>query len=273
MTNVGVDLFDFAGENWLAMVDYYSGYLFGAKLKRTATSDVINELQRWFQTFGYPEVLHSDNGPQFRGEMKLFCQEKGIVHETSSPYFPSANGAAESAVKNLKSLLKKTRDADEDFHSALAAFQAMPREDGFSPNQLLYGRSLCGNLPRLADTTRRDICPSGREARNMIQARKSAQFDTGARNLPDLLPGQHVVLQNPTTKLWDEYGVITDVHHSGRSYIVSTEGERSVRRNRRFMKPFIHEIKQEISSDVKSEETPFAPRRSKRLQSKNVQFN
>ena len=44
MTNVSVDLF--AGENWLAMVDYYSGYLFGAKLKRTATSDVINELQK-----------------------------------------------------------------------------------------------------------------------------------------------------------------------------------------------------------------------------------
>ena len=43
----------------------------------------------------------SDLGTQFQGEFDSFCQEHGIKHEVSSPYFPQSDGLAESAVKNM----------------------------------------------------------------------------------------------------------------------------------------------------------------------------
>ena len=104
MRCVGIDLFTAAGNDWVAMVDRYSGYAWAAKLARTTTRHVLSHLKTWFTKFGWPLVIRSDNGPQFRSEFSYFCQAHGIMHELSSPYNPESNGLAKAAVKKHEEL-------------------------------------------------------------------------------------------------------------------------------------------------------------------------
>jgi len=59
-----------------------------------------------FSWHGLPEIIHSDNGPQFSSkEMTDFTSFYGIKHITSSPYFPQSNGIAERFVQTTKQFL------------------------------------------------------------------------------------------------------------------------------------------------------------------------
>ena len=86
MARVSADLFEANCADYIVMVDRYSGYPFVEKLRNTATSSVLWVLEGWFRTFGYPQYIRTDGGPQFRTEFMHFCQEKGVVHKQSSPY-------------------------------------------------------------------------------------------------------------------------------------------------------------------------------------------
>ena len=138
MTHMAIDLADCLGQDWMILAYGYSGYILTARLSTTTTTKV---------TFGYPEILRSDNGPQFWTEFGDWCRNKGIKHETSSPYFPSSNGLAKSA----KVLWKKCQITKEDYEIALTEFRASCCEDGDSPNQLFFGRNLRTALPRLPE--------------------------------------------------------------------------------------------------------------------------
>ena len=98
MEQLGADLFQWSGKDFVAVVDRYSGYIWVKQLKKTATSNVTKVLMDIFREFGYPLSIYSDNGPQFRGPFDDFCHDYGITHVTSSPYNPSSNGLAENAV-------------------------------------------------------------------------------------------------------------------------------------------------------------------------------
>ena len=126
---VSLDLCQYGGHDWLVMVDRYSNYTWVERLHGTATVDVTNRLQEWFQEFGYPATIVSDNGPQFRQGFKDYCLEHSIVHTTSSPYNPTSNGLAEQAVKTAKSLLEKST-TEEDFRNALQSLAQRPYTQG-----------------------------------------------------------------------------------------------------------------------------------------------
>ena len=61
---------------------------------------VINHMQSIFARFGVPEIVVSDNGPQYSSEaFSNFATEYGFQHLTSSPLYPQSNGEAERAVR------------------------------------------------------------------------------------------------------------------------------------------------------------------------------
>lgn len=86
MSHVGVDLFFVNGENWLVMVDQFSGFPFVKKLACTDTETVNTALKTWFCEWGFPRVIKSDGGPQFRPKFDEFCRSFHILQELSSPY-------------------------------------------------------------------------------------------------------------------------------------------------------------------------------------------
>ena len=83
---IGTDLFELHGTHYLLTVDYYSKWVNIPLLTSTREADVIMALDRQFADYGIPEVVYSDNGPQYaNSEFSQFAQRLGFRHSTSSP--------------------------------------------------------------------------------------------------------------------------------------------------------------------------------------------
>ena len=118
---VGADLFELQGQHYLLLVDYYSNFFELARLgSNTRATCVIDAMRSQFARHGSPEVLVSDNGPQFWcREFRTFTQLWDIEHVTSSPRYPQSNGQAERAIGTVKNLMKKAFEDGSDVQLAL----------------------------------------------------------------------------------------------------------------------------------------------------------
>ena len=95
-----------------------------------------------FARYGVPDVLISDNGPQFASvEFESFARKWGFEHVTSSPHYPQSNGKAENAVKTVKRLFSKCKENSRSEFMALLDWRNTPTEGlGSSPAQRFFGR-------------------------------------------------------------------------------------------------------------------------------------
>ena len=62
---LGVDLLDFNGQQYMVVAEHYSRYIELVYLADTITHTVTLKLKCIFARFGIPDLLVSDNGPQF----------------------------------------------------------------------------------------------------------------------------------------------------------------------------------------------------------------
>ena len=86
---IGVDLFHHSGKEYIIAVDYYSRFFEIAPLKNNTSESAINHLKASFSHHGIPEIIISDNGPQFSAAtFSKFAEEWGSTHLTSSPHYP-----------------------------------------------------------------------------------------------------------------------------------------------------------------------------------------
>lgn len=114
---VGADLCEFDNRTLLVISDYYSNYTEVAHLS-TTTSRVIKEMNAVFARFGVPDTLITDNGPQFSSaEFAVFAKTWRFEHKTSSSLYPQSNGKAENAVKTVKRLFSKCKEAGDSYLS------------------------------------------------------------------------------------------------------------------------------------------------------------
>jgi len=188
---------------------------------------VVAHTSSIFARHGIPEVVVSDNGPQFASESyNKFAEEYGFQHITSSPYHPEGNGEAERGVQIVKNLLKKAQDP----YLALLAYRSTPLEVGYSPSQLLMSRCLRTTVP-IIERQRKPHIPdfsavAARDGR--AKKRQKDNFDArrGARNLPTLDPGDSVWVTDRQI-----HGEVVE-ETSPRSYVVQTP-DGTFRRNRR----------------------------------------
>ena len=143
---VGTDLFELKRVHYVIIVDYFSRYPEVLKLTSTTSSAVIAALQVVFSRYGIPEVVRSDNGPQYASqEFAQFAQSYGFQHICSSPKFPQSNGQVERTVQTVKQLLKQNADP----YKSLLNYRATPFPwCGRSPAELLMGRRLRTFLPQ-----------------------------------------------------------------------------------------------------------------------------
>ena len=237
MQRVSVDIFESGGNHYLCMLDRFSCFPFAATLTSMTTAAVTKQLMNWFMEFGFPHTIRSDNGQAFRQEFGIFCQEHGIIHETSSPHFPQSNGHAECGVKICKQLLQKYNHNWSLFRSSLLEWRNVPQTGGYSPAQCMFGRSQKTALPRLPIAFQ----PVNLEMAALDRHRKDTNmkeaFDSQAHILPELQVGDQVVVQDSTSKKWDKEGCIKEKIASGRSYIIEFPDDgKELRRNRRFIR-------------------------------------
>ena len=99
---VGTNLFEWEKRTYLLVFDYYSRYIEIALLNRTTAVDVITHMKSIFARHRIPEIVMSDNGPQYACEaLEEFAREYHFRHSTSSPNYPQSNGEAERTVNPL----------------------------------------------------------------------------------------------------------------------------------------------------------------------------
>ena len=76
---------------------------------------------------------------------------------------------------------------------------------------------------------------SAEEADKKTLLYQEQYYNQHARALPEIQVGTNVALQNPTTKLWDIYGIVVGIGPHRRYYVKTTSG-RVLTRNRRFLR-------------------------------------
>nr|XP_022910728.1 uncharacterized protein K02A2.6-like [Onthophagus taurus] len=141
---VAADLFKL--KKWyLIIIDYYSRFFEIFELTHMREDTIIGKFKQTFSRYGIPEVVRTDNGPQFQTTFKNFAMTYKFKHITSNPYFPQSNGCAERAAAIAKQLLTK----NQDIYMALLAYKSTPLESGFTPSELLMSRGLRTNLPMI----------------------------------------------------------------------------------------------------------------------------
>ena len=123
---VSQDIFHWKSSAYLLTVDHYSDFFEFDPLPDTLAATIVMKSCVQFSRHGIPEVLLSDNGPQFVSvEFSSFCESYHIDHWTSLPYWTQGNGKAEAAVNFAKSLLKKSPEFAK-FQLALLDYRNTP---------------------------------------------------------------------------------------------------------------------------------------------------
>jgi len=236
---LGTDIFTWHDRSFLITVDYYSRYFEIDELTTTTSLAIIRKLSTHFARHGIPEVLISDNGPQFVSEdFNQFSATWDFKHITSSPGYPQSNGLAEKTVQTAKHILSKAKADGSNPFLALLEYRSTPVDSLASPAQLLMGRQLRSILPTSAKHLQpKTINPSEVAARRLhLQAKQKKYYDQNAHPLPPMKTGDNVYVQLSKGDNWTP-AQIMEPSSTPRSYIVETNDGRTFRRNRRCLKP------------------------------------
>nr|XP_040567953.1 uncharacterized protein K02A2.6-like [Lepeophtheirus salmonis] len=223
---IATDVYEVNGKQYIVLVDYYSRWIELATLQTTTSKEVIDRMKRVFSRFGIPDQVRSDNASYYTSkEFKLFTNEYGFRHLTSSPGHSSGNGEAERAVQTVKILLSGSKDT----YLVLLNYRATPLSNGYSPAELMMGRRLNTKVPVAACQLSPIVIPS-QAPYQLEENKKTAQkinFDRRhtAKPLITLQKGDEVVIPDRR-----QSGIVIG-NSTPRSYIIETDTG-SYRRNR-----------------------------------------
>ncbi len=258
---VGMDLFELNGSIYLIVVCYRSRWPEIRRLTKTTSAGVIAALKGIFSTHGIPDLVISDNGPQFASqEFKQFSEQYNFQHITSSPKYPAANGEAERSVRTIKEILKKNKDP----YLALLSYRTTPLQNGLSPSELLMGRKLRTLLPiipsKLSQGITNNQSKEVEEKEKVYREKQAENFNIRHKTtlLPQLKKGENVWVRD-----LDREGVVESKSDSPRSYNIETP-QGTIRRNRSSLVPT---NPPENTGEPLAEPTPTAERRSCRIRS------
>jgi len=130
----------------IVLVDYLTKWVEAEPLEKIESDDIIKFLKMVFSRHGIPEILITDNGPQFISDKtKAFLDLHDVYVHYATTYHPATNGEVENRNREISKylrLLGKMVDTwDETLYRALWALRTAKNEvTKFSSFELLYGR-------------------------------------------------------------------------------------------------------------------------------------
>lgn len=235
-SRVSSDLFTLNSRDYIVLVDSYSDFIEVGELRSTNSSDIIRFLKQQFSRHGIPNVLVTDNGPQFSSsEFTTFSSTWEFKHVTSSPTHAKSNGKAESAVKVVKKMFKKARRDSKDPWLALLDQRNTPTQGvGSSPAQRLMSRRTRTLLPIAANLLYPKVEEGVTKMLKLKRQKAKSYHDRSSIVLPELEIGQEVRVAGQRNKTWEAGTCVEKL--SDRSYMVEVNGA-IIRRNREALKP------------------------------------
>ena len=178
---IAMDLKFWGTRYFLVMVDLATRFCTACVIiKKTPPIIVKAIFLSWIVIFGPPKKILSDNGGEFcNDEMKSLTEAFSIEHMTTAAESPWSNGTCERLNGVLgKLVLKILDDSNCDVPTALAwavsARNSYYNYEGFSPNQLVFGKNPAmpdifnSKLPGLNRSTSSEI------VRRNLEAKKKA---------------------------------------------------------------------------------------------------
>ena len=154
------DYFKLEDKNFLIIGNRLSGwtevFCNSGEDSAAGSKGLCKALRHVFTTFGVPDDLSSDGGPEFTSEeTEDMLKRWGVNHNPSSAYFTQSNGRAEIAVRITKRILQGNMGPNgylnnDNFVRALLQLGNTPDRDcGLSSAEVLFGRRLKDSMPRL----------------------------------------------------------------------------------------------------------------------------
>ena len=272
------DFFTYAGVHYLIMVDRYSNW---PVIERTTggSQGLIASLRRTFVTYGIPEELASDGGPEFTaGATGKFLEAWGVHHRLSSVAFPHSNCRAEIGVKSMKRLLADNTgpngelDTDKVQRAVLQYRNSPDPTTKVSPAMCLFGRPIRDFIPVFPGryephSTWKETLQAREEALRVRHMRSAERLSEHTKLLPQLRVGDQIRIQNQTGHhplKWDKTGRVIEVRQYDQ-YAVRVDGSgRVTLRNRRFLRKYdpytVPPMHRRIQEDLKLlPQVPTAP--------------
>ena len=183
----------FQGRIYLLVTDAHSKWPEIVEMKSTTASRTVEELRKLFSSYGLPEQLVTDNGPQFVSEeFAMFTKVNGVKHIKSAPYHPSTNGAVERLVQTFKKAMKASEHDGRTHAQRLASFLLSYRSTPHTtthetPSELFLKRKL---------RTRFDLLkPDVSKSVNVEQAKQKNNHNRGCQSR-EYFVGQNVQAHN-----------------------------------------------------------------------------
>jgi len=277
--SVSADLFTLGGKHFLVYVDRMSGYPKIAQWRDDpSSSQVAYEIRQFFVDLGVPKRFRSDGGMQFAAaSFRKFLERWGVEWVPSTPHFPSGNGHAECNVKLLKNLLAKMQTPEirnEEFQEALLELRNTPRNDGLSPNAIVFGNNLRSRVPAHHTSFDSKWQTAAEELDKKFAIRRKKihdHYNSTARDLKPLRVGDKVRVQDHATKRWDKIGDIVGVGEN-RDYRIKLPSGRTWWRNRRFLRRYNGEIEDAGDDTLADNEDDDEPTTTAKPTNENVQL-
>ena len=203
-----------SGHYLLVVMDDYSRFPEVKITTSTSAKQTLSALDEIFSSRGVPEVVRSDNGSPFQSEaFKLYAAELGFRHRKVTPYWPEANGGAESFMKGLGKTTRSSqlahRDWKRDMYRFLANYRATPHQTtGKPPATVLNGYPIRIKLPEFSDILEKDPAGIGerdRQAKNKMKyyAERRRNIKPGTLGIGDKVLLKRMTPQNKLSTKFD----------------------------------------------------------------------
>ncbi|CAL4098776.1 unnamed protein product [Meganyctiphanes norvegica] len=231
----------------------------------SGATGLIAALKRTFNTFGVPEELASDGGPEFTSAAtRKTLQDWGIHHRLSSVAFARSNGRAEVGVKTMKRLLMDNTGPNGDlntdsFHRAILQYRNTPDTDTkLSPAMCVFGRHIRDFIPDLQSKYSphqrwSSTFPAREDALRTRHKKAEERLREHTRHLHPLKVGNSVRVQNQTGPYplkWDRTGIVVEVLQFDQYNVKINGSNRITLRNRKFLRQFQPEKMTPTSSQI-----------------------
>ena len=135
----------------LVIVDSATRAIEVIPMRNKSAKNVAENLMTFFTRFGVPKVIRSDNDKSFNANtVKAMETMLGISPRFSSVYYLQSQGITERANGTIKKMISKFITEFKGQWDKILPFLVFAYNDtanetlGFSPHQLIYGRSLRG---------------------------------------------------------------------------------------------------------------------------------
>jgi hypothetical protein len=130
----------------MVWVDVATKFTVLVALKTKGAKEVAEAMFNVISLFGIPKIIQTDGGGEFKAATLEMAKLMGVDSRLTSPYHPSANGAAERTVGLVKTTMNKMCQgnlANWDLHLPVVQMALNNRihsETGSTPMELMYAR-------------------------------------------------------------------------------------------------------------------------------------